>query len=231
VGSAVHGLGFLGLAREPTDTRRVNAKTGRGDLVCRAIGLVTVLGFLVTAFSPLAHRLNQWAAVPPELVPSDAIVVLGASISASGMLSQESQRRTRRGIELYQQGLAPTLVLLGVSRGGGSAEADVRAEQARLQGIPAQAVLTDTRGNTTREEAARVKTLLAARGARTILLVTNAGHLARARPLFERVGFTVHPVPSDTFVQSGSPETRLDLMRVLLKEFLGWWYYRVAGYI
>src|SRR4030095_3796986 len=50
-------------------------------------------------------------------------------------------------------------------------------------------------GNTTREEAIRVQALLQPKGVRTILLVTNAGHLARARPLFERVGFAVHPVP------------------------------------
>src|SRR5262249_3005674 len=187
--------------------------------------------FLVTAFSPLAYWLNQWAAVPPELVTSDAIVVLGSSISRSGMLSQESLRRTNRGIELYRRGLAPALVLLGGSRPGGPAEAVVRAEQARLRGVPTQAILTETRGNTTREEAARVKELLESRGARTILLVTNAGHLPRARALFERVGFTVHTASSDTFVQSDSPEARLELMRVLLKEFLGWLYYRIAGYI
>jgi uncharacterized SAM-binding protein YcdF (DUF218 family) len=61
--------------------------------------------------------------------------------------------------------------------------------------------------------------------------VTNAGHLARARPLFEHAGFTVRPAPSDTFIESSSPESRLELMRVLVREFFGWLFYRVAGYI
>jgi uncharacterized SAM-binding protein YcdF (DUF218 family) len=203
----------------------------RGDRVCRLIGLVGVVAFLATAFSPLANRLNQWAAVPPELAPSDAIVVLGAWISPSGMLSLESLRRTNHGIELFRRGLAPTLVLLGGASPGGPTEADVRADQARLHGVPADAILTEIRAHTTREEATRVKALLQSKGARTILLVTNGGHLARARPLFERAGFAVHPAPSDTFVRSDSPEPRLDLMRLLVKEFLGWLYYRVAGYI
>lgn len=209
----------------------VGTSGGRGDRVCRLIGLVGVVAFLVTAFSPLANRLNQWTAVPPELEPSDAIVVLGAWISPAGMLSTESLRRTNYGIELYRRGLAPILVLLGGARAGGPTEADVRAEQARLHGVPADAILTEIRAHTTREEAARVRTLLRSRGARTILLVTNAGHLARARPLFERAGFAVHPAPSDTYAQSDSPETRLELMRVLAKEFVGWLYYRIAGYI
>jgi len=203
----------------------------RVDRVARLIGLIGVVGFLVTAFTPLAHRLNLATAVPAELVPSDAIVVLGAWVSPSGTLSSESLRRTNHGIALYRRGLAPTLVLLGGSASGGPSEADARAEQARLHGVPAQAILTETRVRTTREEAARVKELLQSKGARTILLVTNAGHLARARPLFERAGFDVHPAPSDSFVEASSPESRLELMRVLIRELSGWLFYRVAGYI
>ena len=203
----------------------------RVDRVARLIGLIGVVGFLVTAFTPLAHRLNLATAVPAELVPSDAIVVLGAWVSPSGTLSSESLRRTNHGIALYRRGLAPTLVLLGGSASGGPSEADARAEQARLHGVPAQAILTETRVRTTRDEAARVRELLQSKGARTILLVTNAGHLTRARPLFERAGFDVHPAPSDSFVEASSPESRLELMRVLVREFFGWLFYRVAGYI
>ena len=203
----------------------------RGDRVCRLIGLVGVVLFLVTAFSPLAYRVNQWLADSPQLVPSDAIVVLGGTISPSGILSLESLRRSNRGIELYRRGLAPVLVLLGGATDGGPTEADVRAEQARLHGIPADAILTETRAQTTREEAVRVKALLRSRGARTVLLVTNAGHFARARPLFERAGFEVRAVPSDPQLEADAPESRLALMRVLIKELLGWVYYRVAGYI
>jgi uncharacterized SAM-binding protein YcdF (DUF218 family) len=206
-------------------------RTGRGDRLCRAIGLAGVLLFLVTAFSPLAYRLNRWMAGSPRLIASDAIVVLGGSISASGMLSLESQRRTDRGIELYQLGLAPVLVLLGPGADRGPTEAEVRAARARLHGIPADAILTETRARTTREEAGRVKALLQSRGARTVLLVTNAGHLARARPLFERAGFEVRGVPSDPLVEADAPESRIAQMRVLAKELLGWLYYRMAGYI
>ena len=202
-----------------------------GDRVCRLIGLASVVAFLVTAFSPLAGRLHLWMSVPPDLVRSDAIVVLGGSVSRDGLLSLESQRRTNRGIELYQRGLAPILVLLGGSRPGGPAEAGVRAEQARLHGVPESAILTETRVHTTREEAARVKVLVQSRGVRSILLVTNAGHFLKARPVFERVGFEVHPVPSDTFGESDLPESRLALMRTLTGELAGWLYYRIAGYI
>jgi uncharacterized SAM-binding protein YcdF (DUF218 family) len=203
----------------------------RGDRACRLIGLVGIVLFMISAFTPLAYRLNQWMAEPARLVPSDAIVVLGGSMSSSGILSLESQRRTDRGIELYRQGLAPVLVLLGGSTEGGPTEAEVRAAQARLHGIPADAILTDTRAHTTREEATRVRALLEPRRARTVLLVTNAGHLARACPLFERAGFEVRSVPSDPPFEAEEPESRLAQTRVLVKEILGWLYYRIAGYI
>jgi len=203
----------------------------RGDRACRLIGLVGIVLFLISAFTPLAYRLNQWMAEPARLAPSDAIVVLGGSISPSGLLSLESLRRTNRGIELYLRGLAPVLVLLGGSTGGGPTEAEVRAAQAQLHGIPADAILTDTHARTTREEAARVKALLEPRRARTVLLVTNGGHLPRARPLFERAGFEVRSVPSDPPIEPDTPESRLAETRVLVKEMLGWLYYRIAGYI
>jgi uncharacterized SAM-binding protein YcdF (DUF218 family) len=208
----------------------MDTKGGRRNRVCRVIGFGGVVFFLVTAFSPLAYWLNRWAA-PPQLVSSDAIVVLGAWVSPSGMLSVESLRRTNHGIELYKRGLAPLLVFLGKATNGGPNESDVRAELVRLHGIPADAILTESRAHTTREEAVRVKTLLQSRGARTILLVTNGGHLPRASRLFERAGFEVHAAPSDTFDESELPENRLALMRELTVELLGWIYYRAAGYI
>ena len=169
--------------------------------------------FLATAFSPLAHRLDLWTAVRPQLVPSQAIVVLAQGVSAFGILSPESALQTNRAIALYRQSLAPLLVFLGGAPAGGQAEAEVRAQLARLQGIPADAILTETRAHTTRDEAALAKRLLQARGVRTILLVTNSAHLMRAQPLFERAGFDVHPAPSDALSDLDAPEDRLALMR------------------
>jgi len=187
--------------------------------------------FLATAFSPLAHLLDLWTAPRSQLVPSDAIVVLAADVSASGILSSESSLRTAHGIRLYLRGLAPLLIFSGGAHGRGPTEADVRVKLARLEGIPSEAILTETRARTTHEEALRVKALLQERGVREILLVTNSQHLLRARPLFERAGFEVHPAPLDTFSVPDAPEERLALMREILKDLLGWVYYRLAGYV
>src|SRR5262249_37095380 len=133
----------------------------------------------------------------------------------------ESQRRLDRGIELYQRGLAPVLVLLGPGAEGGPTEAEVRAAQARLHGIPADAILTETRARTTREEAMRVKALLQSRGARTVLLVTNAGTPGGWGAVFGPGGFEGACVASEPPGESGAPGARLDQAGVVVKELLG----------
>ena len=194
----------------------------RWDRVCQLFGLAGVAFFLVTAFSPLAHLWDLWTAVRPQFVPSDAIVVLAHGVSPFGILYPESALPTNRAIALYQEGLAPLLVFLG---------GEARAQLARLLGIPPEAILTETRPHTTRDEAALVKLLLQSREVRTILLVSDSGHLMRAQPLFERAGFAVHPAPSDALSDPDAPEDRLALMRGILKELLARLYYRAAGYI
>ena len=201
------------------------------DRIYRLLGGAGIAFFITSAFTPLAHFLDKWTAPPSQIQPSDAIVVLGAAVSRGGILSAESVLRTDRGIALYQQGLAPLIVFLGRGEEGGPTEADARATIARLKGIPPEAILTEPRAHTTREEALLVKALLQPRGVRTILLVTNSAHLLKARPLFERAGVEVRAALSDDFTDPGAPEQRLALMRSVVEELLGWAYYRIAGYL
>jgi uncharacterized SAM-binding protein YcdF (DUF218 family) len=174
--------------------------------------------------------LDLWLAVPADLQPADAIVVLGSGGATGGVLSNASAVGVRKGVALFQKGLAPLLVFSGGPEDGDTPEAAVRAEIARARGIPAGAILIETKARTTNEEALRQKDLLQSRGVRTILLVANSVHLRRASPLFERSGFTVHAVPSDTYTDPEIPESRLDLMRSVLKDLSGVLYYLTAGF-
>lgn len=201
----------------------------QGVRVCRFLGLGGVALFLASAFTPLAHRLDLWLAVPAELEPSDAIVVLGTGGASGGVLRPRSAVGTRRGITLFQNGLAPLLVFSGSATAGEPAEAAVRAEIARARGIPAGAILTETEARTTHEEALRQKALLQPKGVRMILLVANSVHMRRAQPAFERAGFLVRPAPSDTYTDPEGPEGRLELMRGILTDLLGVLYYRATG--
>ena len=63
-----------------------------------------------------------------------------------------------------------------------------RAALAGRYGVPTRGILTFSGARTTADEAALVKTLLWERGARTILLVTDAEHMLRAASVFKHVG-------------------------------------------
>lgn len=195
----------------------------------RLLGLLAVAGFLATAFTPLANALAPCAA-PADPGTAGAIVVLGSAVDKQGVLNDSSLRRALYGILLQRRGRAPLLVLLGPPQDGSPAEADVRAGLARELGVASEAILTETRTRTTREEAERVRDLLLQRGVRRILLVTHPLHLPRAHRVFAQAGFDVIPAPvADGSCRADSGEERLKLMRRLLQEVVARAYYRMAG--
>lgn len=170
---------------------------------------------------------------PVRLETADAIVVLGAGgVRPDGTLSDSSLRRALRGIELYRRGLAKTLVFNGPQNMTGYAEAEIRATFAMQFGIPATALVVDTKARTTREEAQQAALLLRSRGVSRILLVGDVEGMRRATGVFERVGFDVLPAPTtDVSTFEGGPGARLLLTRQVLIELLALAYYRAAGYV
>jgi uncharacterized SAM-binding protein YcdF (DUF218 family) len=202
-----------------------------GSGVLRCIGFVSVVAFVLTAFTPFPNALAGWARVHADLQAADAIVVLAASVDAMGALSTNSLRRAIEGMVLYQKKLAPVVVFSGQANRVGFVEAHVRAELARTLGMPVAAIITETTARTTREEAMRLAALLQPRGVRRILLVTDMSHMPRSLRLFEQAGFVVHPAPVNDLTEATSPESRLRLMRLLAQELLAHVYYHMAGYL
>ncbi len=201
-------------------------------LVCRGLGGLGLVTFLVLAFTPLVRHVNGRLETPSRLANAEAIVVLGAGILPDGTLTGGSFRRAIDGILLVHKGLAPRVLFLGAGHSPAGSEADVRTRLARDLAVPADRILIASEALTTREEAVRTRELLQPLGIRRILLVTSSHHLERARHLFERVGFEVLPVAiTDRVPVSDAPEDRLQLARRLLQELLARTYYRLAGYL
>jgi uncharacterized SAM-binding protein YcdF (DUF218 family) len=199
----------------------------------RVLGALALAGYLAIAFTPLPNAVAGWISVSPDVGPADAIVVLGGGSEwPGGVLSSTSLHRTVRGIELYRAGRAPLLVLSGGARRTAPSEAVLRSALARACGVPAGAIITDERAHTTREETRLVAELLRTRGARSVLLVTDAHHMVRARKLFEREGFTVRAAPAnDSPEPADAPRARFELMNRAVQEILGLLYYRAARYV
>jgi uncharacterized SAM-binding protein YcdF (DUF218 family) len=115
---------------------------------------------------------------------ADAVVVLGCRASAA------LNRRLDRGIRLFQQGAAPLLVLSG-GGAGPLPEAEVMRRAALACGVPETALLIEPRSRNTFENARETARLLASRGLRSVLLVSDRAHLLRAALLFRLAGLRV----------------------------------------
>jgi uncharacterized SAM-binding protein YcdF (DUF218 family) len=134
---------------------------------------------------------------PAPPLRADAIVVLGCALHA-GAPSPALRRRVECGAALLARGVAPLLVLSGGGRSG-RPEAEPMAALAAALGVPPARMLLEPRSRDTIGNAFNSAALLRARGLASVVLVSDAYHLARARILFRRAGLIVaatdHPPP------------------------------------
>ncbi len=190
----------------------------------RYLGLIALLLFALSAFAPLANLLNTLMAGQAHVEPSDAIVVMGrGGADPDGVLTNRSLRRVLLGVDLYNNALAPVLLL-----SGSTGEAEARKTLAKGLGVPDKDILVSAKARTTREEAAEIRKILLPLGRHRILLVADPIDMPRSRVLMERAGFVVHPVPTAASGPS-NPESRLGLVRDIIIELSAWAYYRLAG--
>ncbi len=198
----------------------------------RALGVLTILCFFAIVMTPISNIAGKALSVQPELIPADAIVVLGSGLMPDSTLGYESQQRFLYGLRLYKKGLAPLVILSGPARPHTEPESTIRAQIASELGVPRSAILEMPEIKTTREEALEAVSLLKAKNLKHVLLVTEALHMRRSKMIFERVGLRVSAAPSDAFPEyARSALDRLKLMQDVLKHSAGLLYYRIAGYI
>ncbi|MBX6322147.1 MAG: YdcF family protein [Rhodospirillaceae bacterium] len=146
---------------------------------------------------------------------ADAIVVLGAAVRPDGRPGQALLRRIRHAVALHAAGAAPRLILCGADRhGAGVSEAAAMREVALAAGVPPQAILLDERSTSTLGNAAETAALLRAHGLDSVILVSDAFHLPRARILFRLHGVRV------AGVSAAAPGPLPYCLRMALREVL-----------
>lgn len=131
-----------------------------------------------------------------EAHQADAIVVLGAAVWDNGMPSPTLYERTRHGAGLFEQGLAPYLILTGGMGEKPPAEAEVMRRLAMKWGIPGERIIIEDRATSTAESARLVAGIMNERGFKSALLVSDGFHLPRAKLLFREQGLDVYGSPA-----------------------------------
>lgn len=152
--------------------------------------------------------------------------------------------RATHTLQLYKMGIIRKIIVSGGSGrldGLGVREADDLADFLELAGVPREDIVIENQSKNTYESAARVSGILATvDGPKDVLIVTSAYHLRRSMACFRRAGIEADPFSTDPVSEPRkfTPENllvpRLDAMvmwQIMIKEWVGFVAYRIAGYI
>jgi uncharacterized SAM-binding protein YcdF (DUF218 family) len=130
-----------------------------------------------------------------EARPADAIVVFGAAEYA-GRPSPVYRARLEHAYDLFERGLAPLVITTG---GAGKdpkfSEGQVGRDYLAKLGVPDVNLIAETQADDTEQSARRVAVILEANELKSVLLVSDAYHLYRAKRMMERQGITVYVSP------------------------------------
>ncbi len=195
------------------------------------------LGTLVTAVAVYLLLFQSpflWIVATPLRVAesprsADVIVVFAGGVGESGKAGGGYQERVKRAVELYRAGLAPVIIF---SSGYTFAfqEAEVMRELALAHGVPASAILLETKAKNTFENVTFVKPILEQHHWHSLLLVSSPYHMRRALWTFRKAApaLTVipTPVPSSQFYAhrlGATPEQFLGIVHEYLGLLDYWW--------
>lgn len=181
-------------------------------LLCLAVlGTCAVLGI---------NGYVKWRASANILTPEEAasltdvdcILVLGCFVRDNGVPSDMLEDRLKRGVELYNMGAAPKLLMSGDHGQTDYDEVDAMKRYAVDAGIASQNVFMDHAGFSTYESIYRAIEVFQAK---KIIIVTQQYHLYRALYIAEVFGLEAYGVSSD--YRSYSSQLSRDFREVLAR--------------
>jgi len=206
-------------------------RTARRRLAQTAVGVA--VAYLLLFYSPFVWFLAEPLQVVDRPQPADAIVVFAGGVGESGKAGGGYQERVKQAVDLYRAGHAQSVIF---SSGYTFAfrEAEVMRELAVSHGVPASAIILETKAANTYENVAFVREILARKAWQRILLVSSPYHMRRALLTWRRVAPDVvvipTPPPQSQFYAHGWGAS-LEQIRGILQEYAAivayWWWGRI----
>ena len=142
----------------------------------------------------------------------DCILVLGCLVKDDGVPSDMLADRLKRGIELYEQGAAPKILMSGDHGRADYDEVNAMKRVAVDAGVPSSDVFMDHAGFSTYESVYRAKEVF---GTDKIIIVTQEYHLYRALFIAESLGVEAYGVNADLRTYRG--QTARDVREILAR--------------
>ena len=154
-------------------------KLGPGGVASLSLATLTVLGFVgipwVIRFRQVLRGVHG-----DEPFAADAIIVLGRQLKEDGPTAV-FEARLAQAEALWRHGFAPRIFVAGGTTGTSArSEAAVGRDWLVARGIPEAAILLEDRSQHTLENLFNVRADMRRAGWRTLLMVSDPLHLARA---------------------------------------------------
>ena len=187
-------------------------------LVCLGLlGLAVLLGINAYVKRSAAERILS-AEEAAALSDMDCVLVLGCFVHENGVPSDMLADRLRRGVELYEAGAAPKLLMSGDHGRTDYDEVDAMKQYAVDAGIASENVFMDHAGFSTYESLYRARDVFAVK---RLIIVTQEYHLYRALYIAEQLGLEACGVASDYHSYMG--QSYRDIREILArnKDFVG----------
>lgn len=212
-------------------------------LISTAVIILVMCSLPLLSNKLIIYLERDYQLKPVSMVDkADAIVVLSGMVKTiktkDGLAYEwgEAVDRIFAGIDLFKEKKAAKLIL---TRGMlpwsiGKPEGEHLRDVAISFGIPSNSILLTRNARNTDEEAKSIKKLLSNKEA-TVILVTSAFHMPRARKVFKTAGIKVVPFPVDflttadklTFMQFIPSASALAQTSFFVREMIGRTYYNL----
>lgn len=181
-------------------------------LLCLAVGGGSIMLGINAYVKHVGGKRILTAAEASELADVDCIMVLGCLVKSNGVPSDMLNDRLTRGVELYELGAAPKLLMTGDHGRTDYNEVQAMKAFAMEKGIVSSDVFMDHAGFSTYDSVYRARDVFAAN---RIIIVSQGYHLYRALYIAEKLGVDAYGVAADYHIYRG--QTYRDLREILAR--------------
>jgi len=179
------------------------------------VGAAAVLGIDAYVRGSVSDRILT-SELATKIEDVDCILVLGCLVKDNGVPSDMLHDRLTRGVELYDMGAAPKLLMSGDHGRTNYDEVAAMKRFAVDKGVASSDVFMDHAGFSTYESIIRAKEVFQAK---KIIIVTQEYHLYRALYIAQQLGVEAYGVSSDYRNYSGQQARDLREVLARVKDF------------
>lgn len=189
-------------------------------IITTAVIMTAVLVYALGVNFYVKNTTKSQIIFPDEasnLADVGCIIVLGCKVNSNGMPSHMLEDRILQGVELYELGASPKIIMSGDHGTKGYDEVNAMKQYAIEKGVPSEDIFMDHAGFSTYESIYRAKEIF---GVEKIIVVTQEYHLYRALYIANALGVEAYGVASNP--REYAWQLRRDIREVLArnKDFL-----------